>query len=95
MLLKALILLIPAAVLFAYSLVLFQRKTPGSALQLLGATFLVVVVLTHVCEALGLFAGMGWGAEHSPGHYLDLGSAVLGLTLFPAAYLIRLVKRLV
>jgi len=51
------------------------------------------VVLTHVCEALRLFRWMHWGAEHSAGHYLDLSSAVLGLTLFPAGYLIRLVTK--
>ncbi len=28
---------------------------------------------------------MNWGDEHSVGHYLDFGSAVLGLTLFPVA----------
>ena len=27
------------------------------------------------------------GLEHSAGHYLDLWSAVLGLTLFPVGYL--------
>jgi hypothetical protein len=26
---------------------------------------------------------MYWGAEHSFGHYLDISSAVLGMTLFP------------
>jgi len=30
---------------------------------------------------------MRWGLEDSPGHYLDLVSAILGLTLFPAGYL--------
>src|SRR5579859_1264417 len=87
-LLKAVVLLVPAGLLFSYSLVLFRRKLPWSALQLIGATCLVIVVLTHVCEALRLFSWMGWGAEHSAGHYLDLSSAVLGLTLFPAGYLI-------
>lgn len=90
-LLKALVLLVPVGLLFLNSLVLFRRKAPWSALQLLGATFLVTVVFTHVCEALRLFPWMQWGAEHSPGHYLDLASAVLGITLFPAGYLMRLV----
>jgi len=36
---------------------------------------------SHVSEALHLFPG--WGLEHSAGHYLDLSSAVVGLTLFP------------
>jgi succinate dehydrogenase/fumarate reductase cytochrome b subunit len=92
-LLKALVLLVPAGLLFSYSLVLSRRRVPWSALQLIGATSLVMVVLTHVCEALRLFPRMRWGAEHSAGHYLDLSSAVLGLTLFPAGYLIRLVTK--
>jgi succinate dehydrogenase/fumarate reductase cytochrome b subunit len=92
-LLKALVLLVPAALLFSYSLVLFWRRTPWSALQLVGATCLVIVVLTHICEALRLFRWMQWGAEHSAGHYLDLSSAVVGLTLFPAGYLLRLVTK--
>jgi len=50
---------------------------------------MVAVVLTHVCEALGVFPGMGWGQEHSIGHYLDFGSAVLGGTLFPIGYLLQ------
>jgi len=29
------------------------------------------------------------GSEHSVGHYLDLGGAVLGLTLFPIGYLLH------
>jgi succinate dehydrogenase/fumarate reductase cytochrome b subunit len=93
MLLRAIVLLVPAALLFSYSLVLSKRKVPWAALQLLGATCLVIVVITHVCEALRLLPWMGWGAEHSAGHYLDLSSAVLGLTLFPAGYLIRLVTK--
>src|SRR5438874_7170728 len=60
-----------------------RESTLGSFLQLLGAGCLVVVVLTHLCEALHLFPRMQWGSEHSVGHYLDLRSAVLGLTLFP------------
>ena len=92
-LIKALVLLVPAVLLFSYSLVLSKRKAPWSALQLFGSACLVVVVLTHVCEGLRLFPSMGWGMEHSAGHYLDLSSAVLGLTLFPAGYLLRAVSR--
>jgi hypothetical protein len=29
----------------------------------------------------------GWGTPDSIGHYVDFGSAVLGLTMFPAGYL--------
>jgi hypothetical protein len=57
-----------------------------SFLQLIGAGCLVIVALTHVSEALDLFPWMRWGRESSLGHYLDLSSAVLGLTLFPTGY---------
>jgi hypothetical protein len=87
-LVRALVALVPACMLLSGSFVLFRRsKTLGSLLQALGAGCLVVVVLTHVSEALHLFSWMHWGAERSAGHFLDLGSAVLGLTLFPVGYL--------
>jgi hypothetical protein len=34
-------------------------------------------------RARDLFPFMRWGEEDSAGHYLDLSSAVLGVTLFP------------
>jgi succinate dehydrogenase/fumarate reductase cytochrome b subunit len=92
---KALVALAPVCMLFSGSAVMFFReKTASSFLQLLGAGCLVVVVLTHVCEAFRLFPRMHWGDEQSVGHYLDLGTAVLGLTLFPIGYLLHaLTKR--
>ncbi len=91
---KGLIALVPAAMLFSGAAIWFFRgKTVGSFLQLFGAACLVVVVLTHVCEALHLFPWMHWGEEHSVGHYLDLGSAVLGLTLFPVGYLAHALEK--
>jgi succinate dehydrogenase/fumarate reductase cytochrome b subunit len=92
-LLKAVALLVPAGSLLLYSIALSKRKAPWSALQLLGAACLVVVVLTHICEALRLFPWMGWGSARSAGHYLDLSGAILGLTLFPAAYVLRAVTK--
>ena len=87
-LLKALVALVPVCVLFFWSVVLFFRgKTLCSFLQLLGAGCLVVVVLTHISEALQLFPWMHWGLPNSVGHYLDFWSTVLGLTLFPVGYL--------
>jgi hypothetical protein len=89
-LLKALVALVPACMLFAGSAVMFFRaKAMFCFLQLLGAGCLVVVVLTHISEALHLFPWMRWGDEHSVGHYLDFGVAVLGFTLFPAGYLLH------
>jgi succinate dehydrogenase/fumarate reductase cytochrome b subunit len=93
-LLKALVALAPACMLFSGSAILFsRRKAVESFLQLLGAGCLVLVVLTHVFEALHLFPWMDWGLEDSFGHYVDFGSAVLGLTLFPIGYLGDAVRR--
>lgn len=93
MLLKSLVLLLPVGLLLSYSLVLSKRRAPWSALQLIGTTCLVIVVLAHVCEAVNLFPWMHWGDKHSAGHYLDLASAILGLTLFPGGYLIRVITK--
>jgi len=49
----------------------------------------MIVILTHICESLNLFTFMLWGREHGVGHYLDLGSAVFGLMLFPTGYFIH------
>jgi hypothetical protein len=90
---KALIALVPAGMLFAGSIVWFFRgKGLCSFLELLGSGCLVVVVLTHVSEALRLFPWMDWGLEHSIGHYLDFWSAVLGLTLFPIGYMLHALR---
>jgi hypothetical protein len=86
----ALLALVPACMLFAGSAVLFSStKTVASLLQLFGAGCLVIVVLTHLSEALHLFPSMHWGHEHGVGHYLDFVSAVLGLSLFPTGYLLH------
>lgn len=91
--LKALVALAPASMLFFGSVLLFMRdKTLSSALQLVGAGSLVIVILTHICEGLHLLPWMQWGLERSAGHYLDLASAVLSLTLFPIGYLLHALK---
>jgi hypothetical protein len=87
-LVKTIAALVPACMLFFGAVLLFfRRKNVCSLLQLLGAGCLVMVVLTHFCEALGLFPWMHWGLKNSVGHYLDFWSATLGLTLFTAGYL--------
>ena len=89
-LIKSFVALVPSSVLFSGSVILFSKtKSVGSLLQLLGAGCLTVVILTHVAEALRLFPFMHWGQEHSIGHYLDLTSAILGITLFPLGYLLH------
>ena len=92
--LKALIVLVLASILLLSSMVLFVReKTFACFLQLIGAGCLVVVVLTHVFEAFRLFPAMHWGHEHGVGHYIDFGSAVLGLSLFRTGYLLHSLTR--
>ncbi len=87
---KALLTLLPASALFAGALLLFsQARSPRSLLQVLGASCLLLVIIAHLCEGLRLLPWMGWGREHSAGHYLDLCAAVLGIALFPAGYLLH------
>jgi hypothetical protein len=89
-LLKSLIALAPTGVLFLGSTVLYaKRRTRWSILQVAGAGCLMVVILAHVSEGLHWFPWMRWGAEDSVGHYLDLSSAALGLSLFPIGYLLH------
>ena len=89
-LLKALVAMVPAGVLFLAAIIIFVRqKRLWSVLQLLGTTGAVVVVLTHCCEALQLFPSMQWGHQHGVGHYLDLSGTILGIILFPVGYLLH------
>ena len=89
-LIRALVASAPVGVLLWFSIVVFARgKTLFSFVQLVGAGCLTVVVLTHVCEGLRLFPWMRWGEPRSAGHYVDVSSAVLGLTLFPLGYVLH------
>jgi hypothetical protein len=85
--LKLAVALVPTSISLCGSVVLFRtQRSVWVSLQLIGSGFLFIVVITHVCEALGTFDSMVCGMEHSIGHYLDLGSAVLGVTLFSTGY---------
>ena len=55
-----------------------------------GCGCLIVVVLTHIAEGMHVVPSMGWGMPNSPGHYLDLFSAIAGVVLFVAAGIARL-----
>jgi uncharacterized membrane protein (UPF0136 family) len=93
MLVRALVAFAPVSLLLAYSMAAFvTRKSVPAFLQLLGAVCLVVVVLAHVAEALHLIQQMGWGEPDSVGHYLDLSSAVLGVTLLVLSIAFRMVR---
>src|SRR5262249_55588479 len=80
--LKGILALAATSTLLAGSAIHHQRRgTIGSLLQLLGAACFVVVALAHVFEALAILSALGWGQPRSIGHYIDLGAAVLGVTL--------------
>lgn len=88
-LVRALVALAPTSLLLVGAVIRTRKENSAvSFLQLAGAACLVVVALTHVSEALGLFSAMRWGQEDSLGHYFDLASAILGFTLFPLGYLL-------
>ena len=59
-------------------------------LFLAGCACLTVVVLTHFAERFGILPGIGWGLPDSPGHYLDLTSAISGDVLLLGACIVRL-----
>lgn len=85
---------IPVCAILLVSTTGFTReKTVWRFLQLIGAIFLLIVVLAHVAEAFHLIPWMRWGENNSPGHYLDLFSAILGLILLPLGYLLHVLKR--
>jgi hypothetical protein len=93
-LLKALVASVPMATVFWWSIALFsKRKTVASSVLMLGAGCLVLVILTHVAEALRWLPWMHWGEEHSVGHYLDLSSAVLGLVMLPLGFVLHALHR--
>jgi ABC-type glycerol-3-phosphate transport system permease component len=73
---------VTVAALFFGSAIAFARdRNRWRFMQLVGSVFLVVVVLAHVAEEFRLLPGMGWGRPDSPGHYLDLFSAIAGVIL--------------
>lgn len=93
-LIKALIALIAVCLLFYWSKkTLSKKKNLSSRLLVIGSAFLIIVPIVHIFEVTRLFAFMGWGNPHSFGHYLDLTSAVLGLTLFPFGLILHWVKK--
>jgi hypothetical protein len=62
-------------------------------LVLVGCACLLVVMLTHVAERYSIFPAMGWGLPDSPGHYLDLLSAIAGVALSATGLAMRYFSR--
>jgi uncharacterized membrane protein len=87
-LIKAAVASVPVMAILSYAVIMFQRRqSVWSAVQLTGAAGFAVVVVAHICEALHLLPSFGWGQEQSVGHYIDLSSAILGITLLPVGYM--------
>ena len=85
---------IPVCAILLVSIIGFAReKTVWRFLQLIGGVSLLVVVLAHIAETFRLISWMCWGRNDSPGHYLDLFSAILGLILLPLGYLLQVLSR--
>jgi uncharacterized membrane protein len=79
---------------FSASVVVFAKeRTVQAFLQLLGSTFLIVVLFAHIAETFHLLPRMGWGLPDSAGHYIDLISAVVGLILVSTGYILRTLSK--
>ena len=81
---------IPVCAVLGFSLIaLVRERSLGAFVQLIGSAFLLIVVLAHVGETYHLLPRMGWGLPNSPGHFLDLFSAIVGITLLVFGYFSR------
>ncbi len=77
-----------SVIVLVSALILRRERTSGSRLQLIGAGFLVAVVVVHIFEALAVFPRMGWGRPDSIGHYIDLASGLIGLFLLVFGFIL-------
>ena len=62
-----------------------KERAISSGLRLIGSVLLLVVAASHFAEKFRWLAWMGWGLPNSPGHYVDLVSAIVGVSLFSGA----------
>jgi hypothetical protein len=53
-----------------------------------GAGALAMLGVTHLCEGLQILPWMQWGIEGGPGHYVNLASLAIGVTLLPLGYVL-------
>ena len=91
---KVIVFGIPVFNAFAASALAFAKeKTLIALMQLIGAVCLLVVVFTHFLEAFDLWSSMGWGKANTPGHYVDLTSATIGVIFLAVGYFSRLFRR--
>jgi len=90
MLLRVIVISIPVLMaLWASTLAFAKEKTLTALVQLTGALCLLLVIFAHTSEAVGFLPSMGWGQPNTAGHYIDLASAIIGVTLLTVGYLLR------
>lgn len=90
MLYKLILIGISVCIAFGASIASYAAEKTAMALtQLVGAAFLLVVIFAHVCEGFGFIPSVGWGRPNTPGHYIDLVSAIAGVILMSIGYLGR------
>jgi hypothetical protein len=65
-----------------------RTRATGALLEAIGAAGLAMLGVTHLCEGLHILPWMRWGIDGSPGHYLNLASVAIGLTLLPIGYVL-------
>lgn len=65
-----------------------RTRALGSLFEMIGAAGLAVLGVTHLCEGLHLLPWMRWGMQGGPGHYLNLASLAVAITLLPLGYLL-------
>lgn len=88
-LLRSLVGLAIVSVIVLVSVLMLRReRTSGARIQVAGSALLVIVVVVHIFEALGVFPQMGWGRPDSVGHYIDLASGVTGLALVAGGFVL-------
>jgi hypothetical protein len=74
---------------FVVSVAQFAKKQAvSSCLRLIGTVLLLVVVIAHLAEKFQWLEWMSSGLPDSPGHYIDLVSAILGVSLFSGGLLL-------
>jgi hypothetical protein len=87
---RVIVISIPVLIAFGASAIAFvKERTPIALVQLVGAGCLLVVIFTHISEAFDMFPSMGWGQPNTPGHYIDLASAITGVILLAVGYFSR------
>jgi len=91
---KAVLALLLSGVLGVYAARAFgHTRAIGWLLELVGATGLGILGLTHVCESLHLLPRMRWGITGSAGHDLNIVSVALAAFLLPLGYVLAKGRR--